>query len=152
MSAAGGQKVAVLTVKTPESIRSAENFDLFWKSLLLKSSSLDISEPKLPRRRKTPRRYEKGEGESHFLMTIEEHYRRFYFEVLDLAINSIKQRFDQPGYRMYQHLESLLLQSANRKTSEEELEEVTSFYGTDIDKATLRVQLLTLSSNLKLKM
>ena len=45
MSAAGGQKVAALTVKTLESIRSAENFDLFWKSLLLKSSSLDISEP-----------------------------------------------------------------------------------------------------------
>ena len=75
MSAAGGQKVAVLTVKTLESIRSA---DLFWKSLLLKSSSLDISEPELPRRRKTPRRYEVGEGESHFPMTVEEHYRRFY--------------------------------------------------------------------------
>ena len=30
-------------------------------------------------------------------MTVEEHYRRFYFEALDLAINSIKQRFDQPG-------------------------------------------------------
>ena len=116
MSAAGGQKVAVLTVKTPESIRSAENFDLFWKLLLLKSSSLDISEPELPRRRKTPRRYEVREGESHFPMTVEEHYRRFYFEVLDLAINSLKQCFDQPGYRMYQHLESLLLQSANGKT------------------------------------
>ena len=113
MSAAGGQKVAVLTVKTLESIRSAENFDLFWKSLLLKSSSLDISEPELPRRRKTPRRYEVGEGESHFPMTVEKHYRRFYFEALDLAMNSIKQHFDQPGYRMYQHLESLLLQSAN---------------------------------------
>ena len=52
---------------------------------------------------------------------------------------------------MYQHLESLLLQSASGKTCEEELEEVTGFYGTDIDKAMLRVQLLTLSSNLKIK-
>ena len=55
MSAADGQKVAALTVKTLESIRSAENFDLFWKSLVLKSSSLNISEPELPRCRKTPK-------------------------------------------------------------------------------------------------
>ena len=52
---------------------------------------------------------------------------------------------------MYQHLESLLLQSANGKTCEEDLEEVTAFYGPDIDKAMLRVQLLTLSTNLKTK-
>jgi len=45
----------------------------------------------------------------------------------------------------------LLLQSANGNACEEDLEEVTSFYGTDIDKAMLRVQLLTLSTNLKTK-
>jgi len=150
MSAAGGQKVAALTIKTLEGMRSAENFDLFWKSLL-KSRTLDVSEPELPRRRKTPRRYEVGEGESHFPASVEEHYRRFYFEVLDLAINSIKQRFDQPGYRMYQHLESLILQGSNGKPYEEDLEEVAAFYGSDIDKSMLCVQLLTLSTNLKAK-
>ena len=51
---------------------------------------------------------------------------------------------------MYQHLESLLLQSANEKICED-LEEVTAFYGPDIDKAMLRAQLLTLSTNLKTK-
>jgi len=62
MSAVGGQKVAALTVKTLESIKNTENFNLFWKSLLLKSHTLNISEPELPRHRKTPKRYEVGEA------------------------------------------------------------------------------------------
>ena len=44
ISAAGGQKVAALTLKTLEGIRTAQQFDLFWKLVLLKSSKLDISE------------------------------------------------------------------------------------------------------------
>ena len=33
----------------------------------------------------------------------------YYFEALDLFVNCIRQRFDQPGYGTYQHLRSLLL-------------------------------------------
>ena len=50
---------------------------------------------------------------------------------------------------MYQHLESLLLKSTNREACEEDIEEVAAFYDADIDKARLRVQLLTLTTNLK---
>ena len=95
ISAAGGQRVSGLTLKTLEGIRSDDQFDLFWKSVLLKSRNLDISEPELPRKRKVPRRFEVGEGESHFPVTVEEqHYRRYYFEALDLTINCIRQRLD----------------------------------------------------------
>jgi len=47
--------------------------------LLLKFNTLDISEPKLPRQRKAPRRFEVGIGDSHFPVKVEEHYHRFYF-------------------------------------------------------------------------
>ena len=55
-----------------------------------KSSALDVSEPRLPRKRIAPRRYEIGTGESHFPEGVEEHYRQIYFEVLDLAITCVK--------------------------------------------------------------
>ena len=149
ISAAGGQKVSGLTLKTLEGIRSDDQFDLFWKLVLLKSRNLDISEPDLPRKRKMPRRFEVGEGETHFPVTVEEHYCRYYFEALDLTINCIRQRFDQPGYRMYQHLESLLLKTSNGEKFDEDLKEVTQFYSEDIEVSMLQVQLQTLATYFK---
>ena len=81
---------------------------------------------------------------NHIFQQQQEHYRRYYFEVLDLAINSIKHRFDQPGYRMYQHLESLLLKSTNGGRFE-----ITQFYGADIEGSMLQVQLQTLATHFK---
>jgi len=36
------------------------------------------------------------------------------FEVIDLAVTGMKDRFDQPGYETYFILESLLLKAANQ--------------------------------------
>ena len=149
ISAAGGQKVSGLTLRTLEGIRSDDHFDLFWKLVLLKSRNLDISEPQLPRKRKVPKRFEVGEGEVHFPATVEEHYRRYYFEALDLTINCVRQRFDQPGYRMYQHLESLLLKTSNGDNFDEDLKEVTQFYCEDLEVSMLHVQLQTLATYFK---
>ena len=77
---------------------------------------------------------------------IEEYYRRYYYEVLDYTINSIRNRFNQPGYRTYKHIENLLLKAANRKSFDDDFDEVISFYGDDFNSSTLRVQLETLSS------
>ena len=99
-----------------------------------------MSEPRLPRKRKAPRRYEVGTGESHFPEGIEEHYRQIYFEVLDLAITCVKKRFDQAGYRTYQVTENLLLKAV-REDFTAELESASSFYGNDFSTPTLQVQL-----------
>ena len=55
-SAAEGQKIAGLVVKTLEAIRSEDSFNLFWSKVLKSAESFDL-EPKLPRQRKRPRRY-----------------------------------------------------------------------------------------------
>lgn len=57
-----------------------------------------------------------------------EHYKRIYFEALDLIVSSIKNRFDQPGYHVYCKLEELLLKAASGVDYEEELVFVTDFY------------------------
>ena len=53
--------------------------------------------------------------------------------MIDLAVNSISGRFEQPGYAKYTKLESLLLKAASKEDFSEEIEEVTSVYDSDID-------------------
>ena len=49
-------------------------------------------------------KFQVGEGkESYNDSSIEDHYRRLYFEVLDLAVTGISQRFNQPGYSIYKN-------------------------------------------------
>ena len=61
-----------------------------------------VDGPVLPRKRNAPIRYDDGNGQSYHSPTVDEHYRVKYFEAIDLAINSIQYRFDQPGYTIYE--------------------------------------------------
>ena len=51
----------------------------------------------------------------------QDYYRRIYYEALDLIIESITDRFDQPGYGLYSNLEQLLLKAVRHEDYEEEL-------------------------------
>ena len=42
-------------------------------------------------------------------MTPEQVYRRIYFEALDLIVSSIEENFDQPSFKAYSNMESLLI-------------------------------------------
>ena len=126
ISAAEGQRLASLTVTTLTKIRDAEQFDLFWQLIAKKASSFDVSKPTLPRKWKAPQRYEIGAGQSHFPEGVEEYYRQIYFEVLDLAITCVKERFNQPGYCTYQVTESLLLKAVRGEDFTAELQSASS--------------------------
>lgn len=148
MSAAEGQKVADMTVITLQSLRSDENFLLFWKRVTDKASDLDINEPVLPRQRKRPRRYEEGASVGDFHETTEGLHRCIYYEALDLIVTGIKDRFDQPGYRLYSNLEALLVKAAKTERFDEELQFVTAFYKDDFSSDQLSMQLGILSTNI----
>ena len=148
ISAAERQKIAAMTVKTLQSLRNDENFRLFWSKTIARAHELDVGDPVLPRRRKVPRRYEIGTGEGSHPETVEDYYRCIYFEALDLTVNGIQNRFDQPGYLVYGRPESLLTKAANKQDYEEELHFVTKFYGKDLCKEQTRMQLNILATNL----
>ena len=67
-------------------------------------------------------------------------------------MQSIKDRFDQPGYKVYRSLEDLVLKAANKLDFSEELASVKDVYGTDLDESTLQVQLQILGANIPEKM
>ena len=141
MSAAEGQSVAELTIKTLKSMRTDANFNAFFTLCNCFREHSNVNLPVLPRKRKAPKRYEIGTEDGSHSATVEDHYRQAYYEVLDLAIAGILDRFNQPGYNIYSNLESLLVSAANSQTFNDQFTEVVAFYGDDFDSSQLSAQL-----------
>ena len=141
LSAAEGQRIAELTCKTLERIRNDECYGFFGEKVLQLQEQLGVNEPAMPRRRKAPCRYEIGTGEGHFPGTPKQFFRQKYLEALDLVVNFIRQRFDQPGYGVYRHLQDLLLRAAKCEDYTTDFEFVVKFYGDDLHPSPLKAQL-----------
>ena len=152
LSAAEGQAIAVMTNTTLASLRNEKHYDLFWQKVIGMAEENNVENPKLPRNRKRPARYEDGNAAAEFHLTPKDYYRQIYYESLDLIVQSIKDRFDQPGYKVYRSLEDLVLKAANKLDFSEELASVKDVYGTDLDESTLQVQLQILGANIPEKM
>ena len=141
LSAAESQSVAELTVTTLQSIRNDDMFELFWEKMQKECEKIDVEEPELPRARKTPKRYDIGQGDSSYPDSPKVLYRVTYFEGLDFVVNAIKDRFEQSGYLMYKDLQGILLKCVHGQDHSDELQIVTDFYGSDFDPAQLGIQL-----------
>ena len=147
LSAAESHGLAEMTCTTLKRMRSDEAFKLFFGRVEALRIQAGIEEAKLPRKRRAPKQLEVGDGDCYHSPTVEEHYRRQYYEALDLAVSSISDRFDQPGYAVYQKLETLLLKAASRQDFSAELKEVISVYGDDFDEKELLTQLEMFCTN-----
>ena len=146
LSAAEGQEISMLTLKTLEKMRNEDDFKLFFQHLQQLQLSTDTEEPYIPRRKRAPRRFEIGDGIGYHAASVEEFYKTQYYEALDLATASIKDQFEQPGYAVYKNLEELLLKSANNKNYSVELQEVLKFYEDDFNELELTTELKIFSA------
>jgi hypothetical protein len=117
-------------------LRTEDNFDLFWQKILKLKEEADISEPLLPRKRKTPCRYEQGMAENEYTHSPKDEYRRVYFEDIDLAVSSIQSRFDQKSFKIFSGVEQLLLKACSGKLFDENLKQyVNSFMTISIKRS-----------------
>ena len=89
LSADESQCLEEMTCLTLRGMKTEQAFDLFFQRLELLLHQASVAEPSLPRSRKLPKWLEYGDGEAFHSSTVEEHYRRKYFEVLDLEVCSI---------------------------------------------------------------
>ena len=142
MCAVEGQHLAAMTVATLGSTRNEEAFEMFWGKTLTESAMLDIGHPTVPRKHKPPR--STGSEAEQYTLAAVDHYRGIYYETFDTITSCIKDRFDHEGYCVYSKLENLLVKG---KVSEDEIDEVMSFYKTDFDKIQLTTQLVTYHAN-----
>ena len=157
LTACKGQKLARMTVKDLEALKSDDEFDSFWATLIKNSTELEIDDPKLPRVRKRNIKYYLNEDISNDDLTPKEYFKKIYLETANTMIKFIQSRFDQPSYEIYMNLESLILNAASNECDKdsgeflykENLEKMLKVYGNsnDFDEKLLRSQLKSFSQN-----
>ena len=107
-AARGKLSITSMTVKTLISLRSDDSFKLYWQKVSREAEELkSISKPKLPRKRRVPKRLYDGTAPGDHPPTVEDHYRSICFQTLDVVINCIESRFDQLGYRVRRILQRI---------------------------------------------
>ena len=148
MFAAEAQHIASLTVSTLCEIRTDEAWEAFYESVLSLQQELNVDDAVLPRKQKVPKRYYDGKSNGFHSETPKDMHHVAYFEAVDLAISTIQDRFDQPGYAMllYRKLEDLLLKATHEEDYSDELQCVCALY-TEVDANSLNVQLKNLATH-----
>ena len=105
------------------------------------SGELGVGDPVLSCRRKTPKRFETKVGEGDFPEDVDTRYRQIFYEALDLITFAIESRFQQPGYKVYCHLEDVLVKAANKDNYEEDLtSSLSGFYKKDFNQEQLKMR------------
>ena len=87
------------TKLTFQPIRSDQCFDLFWNYLETRRHSIDVPDPTLPCRRKILPRFETGKAALEYPTNVKDHYRRIYYQAIDLITIAIANRFDFKFFR-----------------------------------------------------
>ena len=141
MSAVEAYSVAKLCIEVFKKIRTDDDFDLFWELAKTTQNSLEVKDPTLPRARKRPRRYEDGTAEPYHPPDVKQHYKQICFQSVDSIIVTIENRFQQKDYKTYSTLEQLIIKAATKKDHLQELNEVVSFYASDLVNLNLKLNL-----------
>ena len=114
ISAVQGQEVTSMTAQTLKSLRSDNNYKLFWRKVSHLAEKLEVFRTCIA---KVPKKLDDGTASHEYPTTAEDHYRKIYYEALDLIISCITDRFDQPGYRIYNKIQDLILKAASSRTT-----------------------------------
>jgi len=150
MSAISGKELADLTNKTMQGMRNDRDFDLFYETVTKSAKSMDfVSSPTAPRKRKRPKynilEFVEGNpsssGEAYYPETAHAHFKAIYFEAIDVIVSSIKERFEQPAFKVFTEVEQLLLKSISKKPTEEEMKTVNASFCDDFDDQSLPCEL-----------
>ena len=90
-----------------------------------------------------------GSSTPHHHDTATSHYRAIYFAAIVAVTSTIKDRFDEPDYRIYINLEKTLLDGAAGKNIDKTIAFLEENYPDEFDFVQLKVQLKSLSCSFK---
>ena len=111
--------------------------DKFFQHVKAEASNL-CEEPVLPRTIRPPRRLDNSAAQ-HVFVSVEEYYKRQYFEAIDIINAELERRFLQESFLFVREIKKLLLNSANA-ISISLPEKMESIYHEDLDLNKLKVQ------------
>lgn len=140
-------KMAELTIST---IESGEKFQTFYETRLKKAKKHDyIGESMLPRKRKKVDHstFEhnilyKEHGNPYYPLSAIERYHQAYYEMIDVFLTAMKERFRDPTFEIYAAIESIFVNFFNNATEYEEgIQVLKERYEGDIDVDAFLVEL-----------
>ena len=111
------------------------DFSLLYKKIKVSASEIEaISPPAIPRKRRKPNysilHYVTGNPEAtpavHYPQNPYEHYKPIYYEALNSFVNAIKDRFDQPTFKLFTQAEQLFLKSVAKQDVRDKLKVLVS--------------------------
>ena len=148
MSAVKEKSLADLTVQTLEGIRNDRDYNIFYKRVEKSAGKIKaVSKPSLPWKRNTPNYsiLQLVEGhkseEPHHPKTVHATYKAIYNEATDTIINSIQDRFEQPGFKVLGQVEQLFLKFVNNEYHSDEIKTIESIFRRDYDHDSLITEL-----------
>lgn len=94
----------------------------------------------LPRYRRLPRHIDDRTAPEHQYSSVEEFYRKEYFQAIDSIKGDLESRFMQGSFLLVRKIESLLIGSANGRDVSFP-EEISDSYKDDIDFQKLKLHL-----------
>jgi len=127
--------VAAITILSEKRTESA--FISFWSECLKWQVENNADEPKLPRQRNRPQRYEDGCEPYNFVDAVN-YYRHKYFETVDLVQNVLSRRFDQGNFSVLRSIETVLMSACRQdvENSQNDMNEIAMFYKNDFPNTT----------------
>ena len=144
MSAFKGKSLADLTVQILEGIRNDRNYNLFYESVEKSSAQMKaVSKLTLPRERNTLiysiLQFVEGHKseEPHQPETAHRYFKAICNEEIDIIINSIQDRFEQPGFKVFGQVEQLFWKSVDKEDHSDEIMTVESTFRGDYDHDSL---------------
>ena len=157
MSAVSGQRLAGLTTKTIQGMRNDADYNLFYQTVSKKAEKIDgVEEPVLTRKRRRPNysviQFVAGHEETsnateaYYPTTVEEYFKKIYFEAVDSILTEIKDRFEQPCFIIFSNVEQLFLKSIKKECYQQELDDLLPLYCKDVDATALPTELLFLQT------
>ena len=153
LCATEAHKCADGVVKTLKKERCEEEFNLFWRKVEEEKSILEVDEYELPRKRRHPKRMTDYYGyvnqPDQDFTTEKDMFRAYYYQCYDFVTNAIEKRFDQPDYKMYGNMESIVTNAVSGKSTTHLFDEqifwngssFRSLYEDDIYMDKLEIQL-----------
>ena len=141
-----GYFIVDTSLRALKKLRTDNKFHSFFNTV--KEEAKDICDPPvLSRQRRLPQRIDGG-ASPHMFTSVEEFYKKEYFQAIDSITGDLENRFQQEGFSIIRKVEYLLLDSANGKEAVIP-DEIHTFYNTDIDFQKLELQLQLLPDAIK---
>ena len=82
-------------------------------------------------------------SEAHHPTTPRDHYRKQFYQAIDDLILSVRDRFEQPSFLVFENLESLLIKTLKGEETSAEMKIAREKYTTDVNMSDLNVELAT---------